>query len=247
MDKKGFFFVSDVHLGLDLKDASAREARFVSFLRSDSVRNAKAVYLLGDIWDFWYEYKYVVPKEGVRVVAALIDLMDGGTEVFFMPGNHDIWCYHFFEELGIHKIEQPYFTEIDGKRFCLGHGDGLGGSSFGLTVMRAIFHNKFLQALFSTLHPRLAFTFGNRWSHSNRRSHKPYEFKGKDERIYKYATSVAASRHVDYFVFGHLHTAQRMEIPGGGEMFLLGDWMEKNSYLYFSGIGVDGGSSMKME
>ena len=108
------YFVSDVHLGLDVNDPADREARFVRFLRSIPVDRTKTLYLLGDIWDFWYEYHDVVPKGYVRVFSALLDLMDAGVEVCFFQGNHDIWCFHYFEELGIRVLQQPYVTEIGG-------------------------------------------------------------------------------------------------------------------------------------
>lgn len=248
MKNNGAVFVADVHLGLAAFDALEREQRFVSFLKSERVRNAEALYLLGDIWDFWYEYKYVVPKEGIRVIAALMELIDDGVEVFFMPGNHDIWCYHWFEQLGMHKIEQPYYTEICGKTFCLGHGDNLGGGGFGLKLMEAAFHSKVLQALFSSLHPRIAFAIGNGWSRRNREAHKSYVFREKDEPIFKFAASVARQHHVDYFIFGHYHIECRMDIPGGAQMYILGDWMRNECpYLYFSGMGLEGGNSIKME
>ena len=151
------YFVSDVHLGLDVKDPAGREARFVQFLRSIPAERTETLYLLGDIWDFWYEYRDVVPKGYVRVFGALTDLMDRGVRVRFFPGNHDIWAYSYFESLGMEKLEQPYVTEIGGKRFCLGHGDGLGPGMRGYKIMRAAFHNRFLQILFSALHPWFAF------------------------------------------------------------------------------------------
>ena len=158
------YFASDVHLGLQVADPAGREARFVSFLRSIPAAETEALYLLGDIWDFWYEYRDVVPKGYVRVFGALTDLMDAGVKVFFFPGNHDIWAYGYFEELGMKILEQPYVTEIGGKTFCLGHGDGLGPVDRGYRILRGIFHNRFLQACFSALHPWFAYRLGNGWS-----------------------------------------------------------------------------------
>ena len=109
------YFASDVHLGLQVADPAGREARFVSFLRSIPAAETEALYLLGDIWDFWYEYRDVVPKGYVRVFGALTDLMDAGVKVYFFPGNHDIWAYGYFEELGMKILEQPYVTDIGGK------------------------------------------------------------------------------------------------------------------------------------
>ena len=130
MGKKLTYFVSDVHLGLQVADPAAREARFVGFLRSLPEETA-ALYLLGDIWDFWYEYRDVVPKGYVRVLAAIQDLMDRGVDVYFLQGNHDVWTYSYFEELGMKRLEQPALVEIGGRMFCLGHGDGLGPAPLG--------------------------------------------------------------------------------------------------------------------
>ena len=115
------YFVSDVHLGLQVADPAGREARFVDFLRG-LPQDAEALYLLGDIWDFWYEYRDVVPKGYVRVLAAIQDLITRGVKVYFFQGNHDVWTYSYFEELGMIKLTQPALVEIAGKKFCLGHG-----------------------------------------------------------------------------------------------------------------------------
>ena len=118
MAEKLTYFVSDVHLGLQVGDPVERERRFVDFLNSLPPQT-EALYLLGDIWDFWYEYRDVVPKGYVRVFAALVSLMDRGVSVYFFQGNHDVWTYKYFEELGMVKLQQPALVEIAGKRFCL--------------------------------------------------------------------------------------------------------------------------------
>ena len=122
------YFVADVHLGLDVNDPADREARFVRFLESIPKDKTLALYMLGDIWDFWYEYKDLVPKGYVRVFAALMDLMEAGVKVFFFQGNHDIWCYHYFSDMGIEILQQPYVVELGGKVFCLGR-DGRRGTA----------------------------------------------------------------------------------------------------------------------
>ena len=158
------YFVADVHLGLEVNDPADRERRFTGFLRSLPKEETEALYLLGDIWDFWYEYRDVVPKGYIGVLAALTDLMEAGVKVYFFQGNHDVWTYHYFEELGMKRLVQPAYVEIAGTRFCLGHGDGLGPVPAGYRFLRGIFHNRVLQFLFSMLHPWLAFRFGKGWS-----------------------------------------------------------------------------------
>ena len=236
MEQKSLtYFVSDVHLGLQVADPVDRERRFVEFLRGLPEETA-ALYLLGDIWDFWYEYKHVVPKGYVRVFAALTELIDRGVDVFFFQGNHDVWTYSYFEELGMKKLQQPAVVEIAGKRFCLGHGDGLGPVPLGYRFLRGIFHNRVLQFLFSMLHPWIAFGLGNGWSRSNRLSHdKEYVFKGKDEPLYKFAEEFARENRIDCFVFGHYHSDVHMKLQSGADFIILKDWIHSSPYLCIEG------------
>ncbi len=224
------YFVSDVHLGLDVKDPAGREARFVSFLSSIPRERTRALYLLGDIWDFWYEYHDVVPKGYVRVFAQLLDLMDAGVQVFFFQGNHDIWCFHYFESLGIRILQQPCVVEIGGRTFCLGHGDGLGPGHFWYKVMRKGFRCRFLQSIFSLLHPYLAFRLGKGWSKKSRvAKSREYVFRGADEPLYKFAVEFSRSTQVDYFIFGHFHVSENIALPTGARLMILKDWMEPQS------------------
>lgn len=240
-ERTDVYFIADVHLGLKTQDPVEREGRFVTFLKGIPRDTTSDVYLLGDIWDFWYEYRDVVPREGARVIAQLIDLMDGGVQVHFCPGNHDIWTYSYFESLGMKKFIQPEYVQISGKTFCLGHGDLLGGADRGYKFMLGIFRCRFLQKCFSTLHPWLAFRFGLGWSDSNRRSHKPYHFRGEEEPLYRFALQQSQGRHVDYFVFGHFHDKVDMEMPSGARLIVLKDWMSGGTPC-----GVFNGSSFEL-
>ncbi|MBE6218355.1 MAG: UDP-2,3-diacylglucosamine diphosphatase [Bacteroidales bacterium] len=232
------YFVSDVHLGLQVADPADRERRFVDFLHSIR-EDASSVYLLGDIWDFWYEYKHVVPKGYVRVFAALTELMDRGVNVYFFQGNHDVWTYSYFEELGMKKLVQPHVVEIAGRRFCLGHGDGLGPVPSGYRFLRGVFHNRVLQFLFSLLHPWIAFGLGNGWSRGNRLAHDvSYEFKGEEEPLYKFADDFSRVHDVDYFIFGHYHADVDMTLPSGARFLVLKDWMKSSPYICFDGETV---------
>ena len=229
------YFVSDVHLGLQVADPAGREARFVDFLRG-LPEDTGALYLLGDIWDFWYEYRDVVPKGYVRVFAALQDLMDKGVKVYFFQGNHDVWTYSYFEELGMIRMTQPAVVEIAGKKFCLGHGDGLGPVPRGYRFLRSLFHNRIVQAMFSMLHPWLAFRFGNGWSKENRLARKEeYVFKGEDEPLYQFAADFAKTHEVDHFIFGHYHVAVSMTLPSGASFNILKDWIDASPYICFDG------------
>jgi len=225
------YFVSDVHLGLDVADPSGREARFVAFLRRIPAAETESLYLLGDIWDFWYEYRDVVPKGYTRVFAALQDLMDAGVKVFFFQGNHDIWTYSYFEELGMKRCVQPYVTEIGGKKFCLGHGDGLGPGMRGYKLMRRGFHSRFLQRCFSALHPWFAFRLGNGWSRKSRLGKNiGYTFQGEEEPLYKFCASFPEP--VDYFVFGHYHCSVDLPV-GSARLLILRDWLTASNWMVF--------------
>lgn len=227
------FFISDVHLGLQVADPAARERRFADFLRS-LPEDTEAVYLLGDIWDFWYEYRDVVPKGYIRAFAALQELMDRGVNVYFFTGNHDIWAYSYFEELGMKRLEQPCVVDISGVRFCLGHGDGLGDVPFGYRVIRGIFHCRFLQILFSMLHPWFAYRLGNTWSRHSRLSHDgEYDFKDTEEPLYQFAVEFEQNHDVDHFIFGHYHADVDIPLPGGSRLHILKDWMHGLSYIRF--------------
>lgn len=243
--REGVYFVSDVHLGLRTADPQEREERFLAFLNGIPCEQTRALYLLGDIWDFWYEYRDVVPRIGMRVVARLISLMDAGVQVYFCPGNHDIWTFSFFESLGMKKISQPHYVDIGGKTFCLGHGDTLGGCPRTYAFMLKIFRCRPIQRVFSTLHPWIAFRFGLGWSKSNRRSHKPYEFRGEQEPLYRFCTERAALRKADYYVFGHFHCRVDMPLPDGSRLYVLKDWMDGGMpHGYFNGSSFELRSSL---
>ena len=238
MTKTLTYFVSDVHLGLQVADPAAREERFVSFLKGLPPETS-ALYMLGDIWDFWYEYRDVVPKGYVKVFAALMELMDRGVEVYFFQGNHDIWTYSYFESLGMRKLVQPCKVEIGGKTFCLGHGDGLGPTPFGYRCIKTIFNCRPLQVLFSMLHPWFAYRLGNVWSKNSRLSHKEeYQFKGESEPLYQFAQAYLKEHKVDYFIFGHFHSAVDTVLPDGCRLLMLKDWMTSSPYICFDGTDL---------
>lgn len=230
------YFVADVHLGLRNADREGRERRFLDFLAAIPAERTEGLYLLGDIWDFWYEYHDVVPREAARVVCALVRLMDAGVKVVFVPGNHDVWTYSFFESLGMLRMEQPALVEIGGKRFCLGHGDGLGDVPFGDRLIGWIFHNKVLQALFSTLHPWLAYRLGIAWSSRNRQTHGNYVFDAQKIPLRGFAEAYAKQHPVDALIFGHYHHRLDTRLSGGERLLIVGDWIGGGSpYALFDG------------
>lgn len=232
MADKKTYFVSDVHLGLQAFDPAEREERFVAFLGRINDGNTEALYMLGDIWDFWYEWKNTVPKGSVRVFSALMDLMDAGVKVYFFQGNHDVWTYRYFEEMGMVRLTQPAFVEIKGKTFCLGHGDALGRTPLGYRIMRGVFHNRVAQCLFSSLlHPTIAMAIGHAWSRNNRLARREqYVWKGESEPLVEYAESVLTERHVDCFIFGHLHVSASHTLSTGARLIVLDSWIYRDNW-----------------
>ena len=236
-----YYFIADTHLGLRYGDYQAREKVLASFLQQIP-KDAKAVYLLGDIFDFWYEYKDVVPRGYTRTLGALAALADAGVEIHFFNGNHDIWTYGYFEqELGfIMERSQPAVVRLCGRNFCLAHGDALAEGDRGYKVLKSIFTCRILQRLFSCLHPRLAFKFGYGWSRHNRLAKGiNYNFRGEDEPIVQFAERFQQSRkqndRIDYFIFGHYHFDLDTGLKSGGRLFLLGEGINRFDYLVFDG------------
>lgn len=248
-----YYFVSDIHLGLRFKDYKEREKRFALFLEQLPCET-KALYLLGDIFDFWYEYKHVIPRGFTRTLGALAKLADAGVEVRFFNGNHDIWTYNYLQqEIGIKVEQQPKTEMIGGKSFFMAHGDGISSGDFGYKMLKAIFHCRFLQILFSSIHPRWAFGLGHSWSKHNRLTRssdfKPEKHSGETPLseapaallpLINYAEKVQkeqseAGKGIDYFIFGHYHFGQDYALRPTGRMFVMGEWINLFDYLVFDG------------
>lgn len=230
-----YYFVSDVHLGLRVGSPEERERRFVRFLRALPPQT-KALYLLGDIFDFWYEYRYVVPAGFVRTFGELASLSDRGVELYFFNGNHDIWTGNYFgKELGMKILSEPYHVEICGRNFCLGHGDGLGKVDPGFRFLRALFHSSVARRVFNCLHPRWAFSFAHAWSKHNRLSRKQESLDVTALPVYGFAVREASLCKVDYFVFGHFHFPSVTDVGNGARMFILGEWVNGTGAAVFDG------------
>ena len=243
------YFVADVHLGLKAgpEGPAEREARFVDWLHSINRPDTEALWLLGDIWDFWYEYRDLIPREGARVTAAIIGLLEAGIKVYYIPGNHDVWLYSFWQKMGVEVLAQPQTLEAHGKRILLGHGDALGGAKWNYRLMLRLFKSRVCQVLFSGLHPWLAYRFGTDWSNSNRRKHGGYRFRGEEEPLYRYCAAecekaAAAGDPVDICLFGHFHDAVDMPVAGS-RLVVLKDWI--GGGVHFASLAADG--SFKVE
>ena len=233
-DTGKYIFISDVHLGLRVGNPGQREENLVSVLKN-LPDDTKALFLLGDIFDFWFEYRYVVPKGFVRTLGALAELADNGVRIYFFKGNHDIWTFGYLErEIGLRVVKQPFIFEAGGKRFCLGHGDGMADGDKGYKILRSIFHNRILQRFFSNIHPRWAFSLAHSWSSHNRLAKgQRYKFKGVDEPLYHYSAQFETKERIDYFIFGHYHAPGEAVTPCGAGFYILGEWIHGCEYLEY--------------
>ena len=226
-----YCFVSDVHLGAGDPDAS-RERAFADFLKGLPA-DTEAVFLLGDIFDFWVDYRDVVPRGHVRVLSALAELASR-TEVWFFRGNHDWWVTDYFEkELGLHIVDEPYrVMDLGGRKVCMGHGDTLGCRDAKSRLIYHVFRNKACIALLKVLHPRWVFSLARAWSARSRRNHRPPTvFDVRGSGIYRFADGFGKSHPVDLYVFGHWHVPARTRVDSGGELHLLGAWKEASDAL----------------
>lgn len=223
------YFASDVHLGAGTpEEARQTERRFLAWLDKVS-RDADAVFLLGDLFDFWFEYRRLVPKASVRVLGKLAELTDRGIRVVFFAGNHDLWVRDFFEkECGMEVYATPQRMVLAGKRVLLAHGDCVRPRSPGLRLRAAMFRSKVLRWLFSwSVHPELALRFGRWWSDTSRRKHAR-ETMGDHltEPLIEYAREQSG---VDLFIFGHTHWPRDCS-EGGFRVICLGDWIDRPAY-----------------
>ncbi len=238
---KPVYFISDAHLGsLAIDHGRMQERRLVRFL--DSIKHkAGAVYLLGDMFDFWYEYKYVVPRGYTRFLGKLSELSDLGVEVHFFIGNHDIWAYDYLEkECGVIIHRQPLTTEIYDKVFYLAHGDGLGDPDKKFKFIRKVFHNRLCQIMFSALHPRWGMWFGLTWAKHSRLKHdregEPAFMGEKKEHLVIYTRQYINDHpDVDYFIFGHRHIELDLQMTKKARLMILGDWISQFTYVVFDG------------
>lgn len=238
---KNVYFLSDAHLGSRaIAHSRTQERRLVNFL--DSIKNdASAVYLLGDMFDFWYEFKTVVPKGYTRFLGKLSELTDKGIEVHFFIGNHDIWCGDYLtKECGVILHRKPLTVEIYGHIFYLAHGDGLGDPDKKFRFLRSIFRNRTLQTLFSSLHPRWSVDLGLTWAkHSRlkRENEKEPDYLGEEKEYLVLYTKEYLKIHPDinYFIYGHRHIMLDLMLTRTTRMLILGDWINYFSYAVFDG------------
>ena len=240
------YFASDLHLGVDARLPSrARERLFVRWLDEVVAPDADALFLLGDVFEFWFEYRHVVPRGFVRLLGKLAELRDGGLEIHYFTGNHDLWMRDYLpRELGIPLHHRPLARRLDGARFLIGHGDGLGPGDRGYKRLKRLFRSPLAQWAYARLHPNFAIGLARRVS-SLSRSHTAgadAEFHGADgEWLARYAErKLAADPSLDFFVFGHRHLPIDLTLSDGRARYVnLGDWLDYQSYARWDGEALE--------
>jgi UDP-2,3-diacylglucosamine hydrolase len=236
---KKIYFASDFHLGVpDFETSLVREKLIVNWLE-EIKHDAEEIYLMGDVFDFWFEYKHSVPKGFIRLLGKIAELTDSGIPVHFFTGNHDMWMFDYLpKELGITIHRQPITKIYNNKKFYLGHGDGLGPGDNGYKFIKKVFANKASQWMFARLHPNFGLGIANFWSRKSRVSNGPKDLKfhgEENEWLVIYAKEILQKEHFDYFIFGHRHLPLDIQLPQNSRYINLGEWVNFNSYAVFDG------------
>lgn len=239
-ENKKVYFASDQHFGAPTpKESKPREERFIRWL--DEIKtDCQVLFLMGDLFDFWHEWKFVVPKGYIRLLGKIAELKDSGIDIYFFVGNHDLWMRDYFQtELGIPVFFQKQICDISGKKFLLAHGDGLGPGDKGYKRMKKVFTNPFCQWLFRWLHPDIAMRMATYLSTKNKliSGEEDKEFLGEDkEYLILYSNKKLETEDFDYFVYGHRHLPMVLDLKGGAAKYInLGDWISYFTYGVFDG------------
>ena len=235
---KRIYFCSDNHLGSPNRNLSLeREKIFITWLDQIKI-DAQAIFFLGDLFDFWFEYKKVVPKGFTRLFGKLAELSDSGIDLFFFVGNHDCWIGNYFEdELGINVFHKKVDLNIDNYNILIGHGDGLGPGDNKYKFLKLLFRNPILKKLFSFVHPDIGISIGNFLSQKNKilsGSEKVFESEDK-EMLFSYCKDVLKTKYYHFFIFGHRHIPLELDLGNNSKYFNTGDWITHFSYLVYDG------------
>jgi UDP-2,3-diacylglucosamine hydrolase len=242
-ERKNIYFASDFHLGVPTYEKSLeREKRIVAWL--DHVApNAMEIFLVGDIFDFWFEYKHAIPKGFVRLQGKIAELTDSGIPIHVFTGNHDMWIFDYLpKELGFTLHRTPVEREFHGKKFLIGHGDGLGPGDKGYKFIKKVFQNKLSQWAFARFHPNFGIWLANYSSRTSRAAtgNEDEIFKGiENEWLYIYCKEVLKTKEFNHFVFGHRHLPLQFEMDKSAVYTNLGDWLKYNTYAVFDGLDLE--------
>lgn len=237
-DRDLTYFISDLHLGAGyIKDHRAHEMMVVRFLRSIAPR-ARRLFLLGDILDYWWEYRDVVPRGFTRFFGVLAELADAGVEITWFKGNHDIWIFDYLpREIGLTVHDGMMVRELDGCRFLMEHGDGVGSLPFTFRALRSLFRWRPAQVAFAAIHPRWTVGLAHSWSAHSRKKGGYVAREGAGESLVRFAEeyNAGACEKIGCFVFGHHHVVMDRTLPDGARMVILGDWITHFSYAVWDG------------
>lgn len=236
---KKIYFASDQHLGVpDYASSLVREKHFVKWLEM-AQKDAHSIYLLGDLFDFWFEYSTVVPRGFVRVLGKIAEITDSGIPVYFFRGNHDMWTFDYLsKEVGVEIFTDPIEREYNGKKFLIGHGDGLGPGDWGYKLIKKVFASSIMQWCFARLHPNFGIGIANFFSRKSRAANATSDktYQGDDkEWLVLWVKEQLQRKPVDYFVFGHRHFAMDMALENNSRYINLGDWVVDFTYAVFDG------------
>ena len=236
---KKIYFASDFHLGVpDHASSLTREKLIVRWL--DQVKHdAQSIYLMGDIFDFWFEYRTAIPRGFIRLQGKLAELRDQGLPIYFFTGNHDMWMFDYFEkELGVVIYREPQILQIGSHKIMIGHGDGLGPGDHVYKLLKKFFASRICQWLFARLHPNLGIGIAQYWSKQSRISNMKREekFQGEEnEFLLTYCRELEKNQHHDFYVFGHRHLPLNLKVNNNSLYINLGEWVHFNTYAEYDG------------
>lgn len=236
---KKIYFISDLHLGApNAEESFIREKRFVDWLQEIS-KDAEELFIVGDLFDFWFEYKRAVPRGYVRVLGKLAELADSGIKITLFTGNHDMWIFDYLpKEIGCELYRAPIQRTFNGKKFYIGHGDGLGPGDHGYKFLKKVFENKLCIWLFERLHPNFGIWLADFWSKKSRlhTGGDDAKFLGEDQEwLAIYSKEILTKEHFDYFIFGHRHLPLEINLQKNSTYINLGDWINYYTYAVFDG------------
>lgn len=233
--KNKIYFAGDFHLGRPNKDSSLlREKKIIEWLNYIK-KDAQEVFLMGDLFDFWFEYKNVIPKDNLRFLSTISNMINQGINFHYFIGNHDLWIINYFEELGIKIYNSPQIFKINSKTLLIGHGDGLGKGDTGYKILKAIFNNKLFQYLFRWVHPDIGIPLGKLLSGTKSKMELTKKAKINDDRIFEYCLEFNKKNLINIFVFGHSHIANKRLIKKNSVYFNCGEWINHSFYLESNG------------
>jgi UDP-2,3-diacylglucosamine hydrolase len=240
---KKIYFASDFHLGVpDYASSLEREKRIIRWMET-IVGDCDELYLLGDVFDFWFEYKTVVPRGHVRLLGKLAEMCDKGIKIHYFTGNHDMWTFDYLQkEIGVELHRNPIEKEYNGKKFYIGHGDGLGPGDYGYKFIKKVFASPVSQWLFARLHPNLGVGIAHYFSRKSRVATGNIDetYLGEEkEWLVIHSRELLAKKHYDYLIFGHRHLPLDIQINDSSRYINLGDWFRNNTYAVFDGQNLE--------